>query len=218
MWKTMQSSDTVLNYQAGEEAKELTSQLQTQEEKLKEAGAFRTLLLRNKFDKTGKPKWSSEVHQLKEVRDGFAVGTDGVRERLRFVLPVSKDSHSVKLPAAIAGGDNARDKLRREKLQPFISALEAHIGTGSLHLQEAGNFLGTLPGYRDALDGAAAQKPEPTPDHWTLLGAEGRRELREPLKGRDASVAIDQTRIGCQAQDVLMIWYRIAGILSSTYD
>jgi hypothetical protein len=27
----------------------------------------------------------------------------------------------------------------------------AHIGTGSLHLQEAGNFLGTLPGYRDAL-------------------------------------------------------------------
>jgi hypothetical protein len=28
--------DTALNYQAGEEAKELTSQLQTQEEKLKE--------------------------------------------------------------------------------------------------------------------------------------------------------------------------------------
>ena len=140
-----------LDYQAGEEQKEVTSQLQDQATRLEAAGAFRTLLLRGKFDKTGKPRWSSEVHQLKEVRDGFAVGTDGVRERLRFVLPVAKESRSVQVPRGLTGGDGARDNLRREKLQPFIEALLAHLPAGGLHVQEAGNFLGTLPGYRDAL-------------------------------------------------------------------
>jgi hypothetical protein len=129
----------------------MTSQLQGQAESLKEAGAFRTLLPRDKFAKTGKPRWSAEVHQLKAVEDGFAIGTDGVRERLRFVLPVSKDSRSVQIPKGLTGGDGARDNLRREKLRPFIEALLAHLPPAGLHVQEAGNFLGTLPGYRDAL-------------------------------------------------------------------
>jgi hypothetical protein len=45
------------------------------------------------------------VHAVKAVEHGFVEGTDGVRERIRFVLPVDKDSKSVKLPAAVAGGD-----------------------------------------------------------------------------------------------------------------
>jgi hypothetical protein len=48
-------------------------------------------------------------------------------------------------------GTSAKDDLRREKLKPFIEALMAHIGDKDVHVQDAGNFLGTLPGYRDAL-------------------------------------------------------------------
>jgi hypothetical protein len=140
-----------LNYQAGEEARELTGQLRAQQAKLQEAGAFRTLLPRGRFDKTGRPRWSAEVHPVERIEHGWVVGSDGVRERLRFALPVGKDSKSVKLPQAVAGGDNARDGLRREKLRPFVEALVAHLGGESLHVQQAGEFLGRLPGWKDAL-------------------------------------------------------------------
>jgi hypothetical protein len=113
-----------LNYQAGEEAKELTSQLQTQEQKLKEAGAFRTLLLRQKFDKSRSPGGPARFTSSKEVSDGFAIGTDGVRERLRFVLPVSKDSKSVKLPAA------DRRRRHREGQAETREAAALHRGAG----------------------------------------------------------------------------------------
>jgi len=91
------------------------------------------------------------VHQVKGVQDGFAEGTDGKMERTQFTLPVDKESKEVRLPAAIAGGDSARDGLRREKLRPFIEGLAAHIGDGEISYQNAGNFLGTLPGYRAAV-------------------------------------------------------------------
>jgi hypothetical protein len=51
----------------------------------------------------------------------------------------------------VAGGDSTKDTLRREKLRPCIEALIAHIGDEGAHVQQAGNFLGTVPGYRDAL-------------------------------------------------------------------
>ena len=91
------------------------------------------------------------MHQLAKVENGFAVGKDGTRERLRFTLPVSSDSKSVKLPAAIAGGDSARDQLRREKLKPYIEGLLAHLGDKEMSLQDCGNFLGSLPGWRQAV-------------------------------------------------------------------
>ena len=160
-----------LDYKSGEQQAELTSQLRSQEDKLKELGAFRVLLLRDRFAKGAKPRWCAEVHQLKEVSGGFAIGTDGTKERLRFVLPVDKDSRTVAPPAAVAGGDTGRDDLRREKLQPFIEGLLAHMGREQVHVQEAGNFLATLPGWRDALGEAAAQKPEPAADPGAVPGA-----------------------------------------------
>ena len=81
-----------LNYKVGQQQRELTHQLQTQASKLEEAGAFRTLLPRTKFQKTDKPRWSSEVHPLDSVNDGFAIGKDGTKERVRFALPVSSES------------------------------------------------------------------------------------------------------------------------------
>ena len=51
-----------LNFQSGQDQLTMTSQLHSQEDKLREAGAFRTLLPREKFQKTGKPRWSAEVH------------------------------------------------------------------------------------------------------------------------------------------------------------
>ena len=140
-----------LNFKAGQQQRELTHQLQTHASKLEELGAFRTLLPKTKFEKTDRARWSAEVHPLASVKDGFAIGKDGTKERVRFALPVSSESKSVKLPGAVAGGDSAKDQFAREKLKPYIEGLLAHIGERELSLQDAGNFLGTLPGWRAAV-------------------------------------------------------------------
>ena len=90
------------------------------------------------------------MHKVESVGSGVVTG-GSTTERTRFALPVDKDSKDVKLPAAIAGGDSARDQMRREKLRPFVEALMAHLGGGQLSVQDAGNFLGTLPGWRAAV-------------------------------------------------------------------
>jgi hypothetical protein len=169
-----------LNYQAGEEARQLTGQLEAQEARLRQAGAFRTLLPRGRFDKTGKPRWSAEVHQLAGIEHGWAVGTDGARERVRFTLPVGKDSRSVRLPQAVAGGDNARDALRREKLKPYIEALAAHLGAARCMCSRRG-VPGEARGLEGGPDRAAAEEPEPAADPGAVPGAEGRGQLCEPV-------------------------------------
>ena len=68
----------------------------------------------------------------------------------------------MQLPAAVAGGDTGKDQLRREKLQPFIEGLLAHLGGEQAHVQQAGEFLGTLPGWRDALTELSACATSPS--------------------------------------------------------
>ena len=57
-------------------------------------------------------------------------------------------------------GDTGRDDLRREKLQPMIEALMAHLGGEQVHVQQAGNFwprsLGGGPPWAKC-----SSKPEP---------------------------------------------------------
>ena len=110
--------------------------------KLRAAGAFRTLLPRSTWTRTGQPRYSERVYDLDFVSGQEAVATDGSRHALRAVNPVPQGSTSVAVPA------NTR---RRAALGAFAVALRGLLGDGAITLQMAGTRLRAIPGFSDAM-------------------------------------------------------------------
>lgn len=144
-----------LNYaleaRAGEDVLANSKQLTRATKMLLDAGAYRVLLPRREWQRTDQPKYSSEVHEVQSIKNGYVFSKSGLRHQIRFAAPVPKDSQTIRVPRAIMPGDAARDDARREVLKPFIEALKGHLGGGSATLMQAGMFLSKVPGYTDAM-------------------------------------------------------------------
>ena len=140
-----------VDVQAGVDILANAKQSQQATDKLREAGAYRVLLPKREWPRVDQPRWSAEVHRVQNVRGGYVTDTAGERTQLRFALPVPANSADVEAPRALRGGNAARNTARRQALEPFVTALVAHLQVlgRSASLQEAGSFLATLPGYTD---------------------------------------------------------------------
>jgi hypothetical protein len=144
-----------LNYaleaRAGEDILANSKQLTRATKMLLDAGAYRVLLPRREWQRTDQPKYSSEVHEVQSIKNGYVFSKSGLRHQIRFAAPVPKDSQTIRVLRAILPGDAARDDARREVLKPFIEALKGHLGGSSATLMQAGMFLSRVPGYTDAM-------------------------------------------------------------------
>lgn len=108
-------------------------------------------LPKREWPRVDQPRWSAEVHRVQNVRGGYVTDNNGERTQLSFALPVPANSADVEHPRALRGGNAARNTARRQALEPFVTALVAHLQVlrRSAFLQEAGSFLATLLGYTD---------------------------------------------------------------------
>lgn len=144
-----------LEKRAGYDQAQNTSVHQTRVTRLQSAGAFRALLPRSTWTRTGQPRYSDKVYQLDYISAQEAVATDGSRHPLRDVMPVPAGSSNVEVPRELRGGRPIRDEGAKAALRPFATALRGLLGGGSITLQMAGTKLRAIPGFSEAM---AAQK------------------------------------------------------------
>lgn len=141
--------------QAGVDILANTTQSQQAADKLRAAGAYRVLRPMRGWPRADQPRWSSDVHRVQSVKGGYVTNNNGERTQLRFAPPVPTTSAVVQPPRALRGGNAARNTARWQALEPFITALVAHLEVlgRSAFLQEAGSFLAILPGNTDMVRG-----------------------------------------------------------------
>jgi hypothetical protein len=142
-----------LEKQAGYDQAQNTKVHQDRVARLQAAGAFRALLPRSTWTRTGQPRYSDKVYTLQVVSGQEAVATDGSRHAVRDVLPVPQGSTDVQVPRELKGGRPIRDEGAKAALRPFATALKGMLGGGSITLQMAGTRLRAIPGFSEAMAG-----------------------------------------------------------------
>jgi len=120
--------------------------------RLRSAGAFRLVLPRSTWVRSGQPRYSDKVYELDYFVGPDVVAKDGTRRPVRDALPVPRGSQDVQVPRELKGGRPIRDEGAKAALRPFATALRGFLGpTGSLTLQGAGTKLRGIPGFTEAM-------------------------------------------------------------------
>jgi len=126
---------------------------------LESAGHYRTLLPKRDWLRKDQAKWSANVFKVDRILNSrYVLSTDGHTHEIRFALPVPAESESREAPQGMQRGSVGRDRERRRTLQPFIDALKAHLGAGTMTLKQAGLWLSKVPGYAAAMEQAGLRR------------------------------------------------------------
>lgn len=94
--------------------------------------------------------YSAKVYTVKSIRNEIVEDSQGGLHRLFLCVPVS-DGEDAKFPESVKAGNAQQREQRRQALEPFMQALKARLGGGNLPIQQAGEFLETIPGYTAAM-------------------------------------------------------------------
>jgi hypothetical protein len=140
-----------LEKQAGYDQAQNTRVHQDRVARLQAAGAFRALLPRSTWTRTGQPRYSDRVYTLQFISGQEVVATDGSRHPLRDVLPVPQGSTDVQVPRELKGGRPIRDEGANAALRPFATAPRGLLCSGSITLQMAGTRLRAIPGFSNTM-------------------------------------------------------------------
>ena len=118
---------------------------------LLELGAFRVLLPRSTWVRTGQPVYAEHVYEVNYLVGSTVVSKDNARFPSRYVITVPRGSDGVQVPRELRGGNPARQNAHQATLRPFAEALKGFLGSGSLTLSEVGTRLSQVPGFRAAM-------------------------------------------------------------------
>ncbi len=140
-----------LEKEAGEDIAHNHAEHMKRLRRLLEQGAFRVVLPRSEWTRTGEPRYSERVREVDYLVGSSVVGTDGARFAIRDVLAVPSGSADVQVPQEIRGGNPVRQSAQQAALRPFAEALKGFLGDGFLTLQGAGTKLSHVPGFRETM-------------------------------------------------------------------
>ena len=185
------SENKVLTYElkakAGEDIKHNFDQYDDKLAALKKAGAFRTMLSRNTWDRASQPKWGAKVHKVSRIVGADVVDTENDRFPIKLVLPVPAASKPATVPVELLGGRPARVPASTNTLKPFAKKLEDELKTAkSLSLQVAGRKMNAEDGFKEAMKeakivgfGSFKRFVQLFPDKFKLEGAAPRITVRK---------------------------------------
>ena len=117
---------------------------------MKRDGAYRVEEPVTKFDRSFKPRFSDEVHQVARVEGGTVVDTEGKRHPTKFVHPVPSESAPVEPRDRFARRGSAQVQSKRQViLRTYATniAKEIRKAGGSLELWRVGTFLKQMGGF-----------------------------------------------------------------------
>ena len=86
---------------------------------------------------------------MKYVKGGRVTADSGKQYPLKYVQPISTTSTPAKSQAVTEGSAEFSERARRE-MQPLAHRTHAHLARQNIILRQAGGFINTLRGFRQA--------------------------------------------------------------------
>ena len=118
------------------------------ETKLTDAGAYREQLPWSTFERSFKPRYSGEVHEVARVERGDVVSTSGARHQAKLVQPVPRGSAGVVMERSSRRGSVVVEERKRRVLEPFAKRVARHIGAGNeSSVSDVGKCLQRIGGF-----------------------------------------------------------------------
>lgn len=139
-----------LDYNAGREIRDQTAYMNRLEDRLRAAGKFRVLVPPEQRQKAYMPAYSAKIYTVKSIRNGIVEDSRGGLHQMFLTTPVFEGEDTT-FPKSVRAGNAQQSEQRRQALGPYMEALKARLGDGSMPIQEAGEFLETIPGYTAAM-------------------------------------------------------------------
>ena len=103
--------------------------IEDRQSKLYKEGAFRIPEPLTEFSRSFKPKFSGAVQQVTDIDHTHAKDAQGKWQPTKIVLPVSKESSDVAVPAGMVKGSVQRDRVQMQKLLQHKPAMNAFIAS-----------------------------------------------------------------------------------------
>ena len=134
-------------------------QLASRQQVLENAGAFRSMLPKQTFQRGFKPKWSNAVHKVAKIKLGQVESASGKSYQISRVLPVSSTSQPANVPKGLAAGSQARDKKQEGELSRFKKPLRQFLGNDAKGMAAIGGFLRNIPEFEKTLEKLRLNRP-----------------------------------------------------------
>ena len=121
--------------------------------KLKNEGAFRTLVPGSQFKRRDQPRYSNEVHNVVSQVGNVTKDGKGEIHLSKLLLPVPATSQSTETMQFARGGSARIEAAKKQTLQPHADALVARLQEvgRSMTTADASKFLRTKPGFDAAI-------------------------------------------------------------------
>ena len=121
--------------------------------KLKNEGAFRTLVPGSQFKRRDQPRYSNEVHGVASQVGNVTKDEKGEIHLSKLLLPVPATSQSTETMQFARGGSARIEAAKKQTLQPHADALIARLQElgRSMTTADASKFLRTKPGFEAAI-------------------------------------------------------------------
>ena len=112
-------------------------------------GAFRYELKAPIFSRGFTPRWNDKIETVKDMNGGRVIADSGKQYPLKYVQPVSATSTRATAQAITEGSAQLSERARRE-MEPIARRIHAHFARQDISLNQAGAFINTLRGFREA--------------------------------------------------------------------
>ena len=121
--------------------------------KLRNEGAFRTLVPGSQFKRRDQPRYSNEVHNVISQVGNVTKDEKGDIHLSKLLLPVPATSQTTETMQFARGGSARIEAAKKQSLQPHADALVARLQElgRSMTTADASKFLRTKPGFNLAI-------------------------------------------------------------------
>ena len=148
--------------------------------KVMDKGAFRVELKAPIFTRGFKPRYGDKIETVKDIKGGRVIADSGKQYPLKYVQPVTATSTAATAQAPTAGSAQHSERARRE-LRTYANRVRTHFSGQDISLRDAGAFINTLAGFRDATrranirqSGVIAAFLRQFPEYFTITSTVGR--------------------------------------------
>ena len=129
-----------LRWQAGKDMEHNDALVAARARRLDHYGAFRVEQPQNKFERSFHPRFSDDLHQIREVKGPWVIDEDGHQFPTRHVQAVPTHSGAINTEG-MNGGSDQTDRLRLQTLAPYKQRISDYLGSLGKFEFEVANYM-----------------------------------------------------------------------------
>ena len=129
-----------LRWQAGKDMEHNDALVAARARRLDHYGAFRVEQPQNKFERSFHPRFSDDLHRIREVKGPWVIDEDGHQFPTRHVQAVPTHSGAINTEG-MNGGSDQTDRLRLQTLAPYKQRISDYLGNLGKFEFEVVNYM-----------------------------------------------------------------------------